>query len=151
MLATWNPFANRAIARASSPVNVDNSLSSLLFSDVAGWTALAVSKPPADVLETDSEFLVSVDLPGHEPARLQLTVENDSLTIQSERKQPAELDRAMSFHSERSCGTFTRSFSLPRMVDAAKCEAKFEHGVLMIRLPKREEARPRSVQIKVSS
>lgn len=56
-----------------------------------------------------------------------------------------------SFHAERACGVFTRTFSLPRSVDASRCDAKLDQGELTVTLPKRDEARPRSIQVKVSS
>ena len=53
--------------------------------------------------------------------------------------------------SERAFGTMTRSFVLPKSVDGAQCEASYSHGVLTVRLPKREEAKPRSIEVKVHS
>ena len=151
MLATWNPFAHRSIARASSPVDLENTFQRLLLTEPSTWKAMSVDVPAADVFELENEFVVRVDLPGHDPARLQLTVENDMLIIQSERTQPEQLQRAMSFHAERACGTFSRSFALPKSVDSTRTEAKLEHGVLTVTLPKREESKPRSVSVKVSS
>jgi HSP20 family protein len=105
--------------------------------------------PAADVLETEAEYRVVLDLPGHDPAAIQLQVENDTLTIQSERKQPALAKGEAAHRSERAFGTSFRSFKLPKGVDAARVEARYEHGVLTVVLPKREEAKPRTVSVQV--
>ena len=92
-----------------------------------------------------------IDLPGHDPKAVQVKLENDTLTVRSERRRPQE-DRTFGYvRAERVHGAFERAFVLPRSVDATKCEAKFENGVLTLTLPKREEAKPRSIAIKVSS
>jgi HSP20 family protein len=162
MLAKWNPF-NGGIARSSSPMpafdelfrEADNLLRSSFFGDLAfprvGWSAATTYLPAADVLETENEIQVKVDLPGHDPKSLQVRLEGDTLTIQSERKQESRSERDGYLRAERSHGTFARSFVLPNTVDSGKCEARFENGVLTVTLPKREEARPRTINIKVQS
>jgi HSP20 family protein len=101
----------------------------------------------ADIAETENEFLVSVDLPGYDPKSLQVKLEADTLTIQAERKPgPNSYVR-----NERHSGVFARSFVLPNTIDNSKCQASLEHGVLTVTLPKREEAKPRVIDIKVQS
>lgn len=105
--------------------------------------------PAADVLETEGEYRVLVDLPGIDPAAIQLRVEKDTLHIQVDRKQPqAEAGEAV-HRSERAFGTYYRSFALPRSVDAGRVEAGYQQGVLSVKLPKREEARARSIAVNV--
>lgn len=105
--------------------------------------------PAADVLESEGEYRVLVDLPGVEPSAIQLRVEKDTLTIQVDRKQPqAEAGEAV-HRSERAFGTYYRSFALPRSVDAGRVEAGYQQGVLSVKLPKREEARARSIAVNV--
>lgn len=115
----------------------------------SNWTVANTWSPPADVMETRDAVLVKLDLPGHDPKRLEVRLEADTLTVSSERRQPGENEETRWLRSERNFGTFTRSFTLPATVESQKCEAKFEHGVLTITLPKREEARPRTIDIKV--
>jgi len=134
----------------ASPVNgrqVDPVLRA--WADVAlpslGWPAGA---PPADVVETADAIVVRLDLPGHKGDELQLRVENDVLTVEAERK--AIEGKGETFHrSERVFGRSARSFTLPANVDSARTSASYVDGVLEITLPKREEAKPRNIQVKV--
>lgn len=105
--------------------------------------------PAADVLETEAEYKVQLDLPGIDPAAIQLRVEKDVLTIQVDRKQPQAAAGETVHRSERAFGTFFRSFTLPRAVDATRVEATYEHGVLAVKLPKREEAKARTISVSV--
>jgi HSP20 family protein len=105
--------------------------------------------PPADVAETEAAFLVSLDLPGHDPKAISIQVENDTLTISSERKAAEPVAGAEVHRSERRHGTFFRSFALPRTVDGTRVEARCEHGVLTVTLPKRDDARPRTISVQV--
>ncbi|HSM92210.1 MAG TPA: Hsp20/alpha crystallin family protein [Anaeromyxobacteraceae bacterium] len=115
-----------------------------------GAWAHAALRPAADVLETDAGFEVALDLPGIDPKALQIQVEDDVLTVQGERRR-AEPPKDGSVHrAERPAGTFYRSFSLPASVDGARVEAKYDAGVLTVTLPKREEAKPRTIQVKVA-
>jgi HSP20 family protein len=110
-----------------------------------GWTyGLA---PAADVVETEGEYRVLVDLPGIDPNAIQLRVEKDTLSIQAERKQPAAGAGETVHRSERSFGTFLRSFSLPTGVDASRVEAAYDQGVLAVKLPKRDEAKARTIPV----
>ncbi len=112
-----------------------------------GWSyGLA---PAADVIETEGAYKVLLDLPGIDPAALQLRVEKDTLTVQVDRKQPQAAAGETVHRSERAFGTFFRSFTLPRGVDATRVEAGYEHGVLAVTLPKREEAKARTIQVNV--
>jgi HSP20 family protein len=105
--------------------------------------------PAADVLETDAGYQVVIDLPGHDPAAVRIDLENDTLTVQADRKQPALAAGQTLHRSERLFGTFSRSFRLPRTVDGTRVEAKYEQGVLTVTLPKREEAKPRTITVQV--
>ena len=105
--------------------------------------------PAADVLETEGEYRVAVDLPGLDPSAIQLRVEKDTLSIQAERKQPAAASGEAVHRSERSFGTFYRSFTLPTGVDASRVEAAYDQGVLTVKLPKREEAKARTIPVGV--
>ena len=112
-----------------------------------GWSyGLA---PAADVVESEGDYRVLVDLPGIDPAGIQLRVEKDTLSIQVDRKQPQALAGETVHRSERSFGTFFRSFTLPRGVDATRVEAGYDQGVLTVKLPKREEAKARTIPVNV--
>jgi HSP20 family protein len=137
----------------TTPNNGLAALTRELLNDVAtpsaaGWAGYGLS-PAADVLESEADFKVVLDMPGHDPKAIQIQVENDALTVQSERKfaEPAKDETV--HRSERAAGTFSRSFSLPSTVDATRVEARYENGVLTVVLPKREEAKPRTIQVTV--
>lgn len=114
----------------------------------AAWSAGLV--PAADVVETQDAFRLVLDLPGHAPESIQVDVKDDTLTVKAERKQPAPAEGETWHRSERSFGTYLRAFKLPRTVDAGAVDATYEHGVLTLRLPKRAEAKPRSIAVKVA-
>jgi HSP20 family protein len=106
--------------------------------------------PAADVYETAEGITLLVDLPGHDPKAIEVKVENDTLTLKSERKVE-RTDKEGARRLERSFGMYARSFVLPRTVDASKVEARYENGVLTLSVPRREESRPRVVEVKVNS
>lgn len=154
MLVKWNPFSPSGIARSSEPVSSFNSLfreADRLFEGAVAPRAMWVGQfgvPPADLCETDDELTLTMDLPGYDPKSLDLKIEGDVLTVRATR--PARQGDATWLRHERLHGEVARSFVLPELVDASKCEARCEQGVLTVRLPKREEARPRTIAVSVS-
>ena len=164
MLARWNPFNsnNGRIARSPSPMpafddlfrEADTLMRGAFFNDLAfpsNWATAASFSPAADIVETDDELQLKLDLPGHDAKNLQVSLEGDTLTVRSERKQETKEERKGVLRAERSYGMFSRSFVLPKTVDAQRGEAKYEHGVLTVTLPKREDAKPKTITIKVES
>jgi HSP20 family protein len=107
--------------------------------------------PDADVVETEGEILVVLDLPGIAVEDVELSLENNVLTITGERQAEWEREdgsRRGSWHlSERRYGRFSRSFVLPRDVDADRIQARMESGVLRLTIPKSEKARRRRIEI----
>src|SRR6476646_2051700 len=105
--------------------------------------------PPVDVYEDEQNLVLKLEIPGVEEKDLNVSVENNTLTIQGERKFEKE-EKEENFHRiERRYGSFLRTFKLPNTVDAEKVDANYEKGILKITLAKRAEAKPR--QIKVGS
>ena len=106
--------------------------------------------PSADVTESKDEIRVMVELPGMRPEDVDVSLENNILTISGEKKEERqEEDRDNRWHlSERRYGSFTRSFVLPRDVEQDRIQASFENGVLSVTLPKSEKARPRRIEIR---
>jgi HSP20 family protein len=103
--------------------------------------------PALNVWEDENGFYVEADLPGVAANNLEITVkEGNRLAISGERKA-SEPANAVWHRQERFAGAFTREFTLPTPVDADKVEAKFEHGVLKLTLPKSEAARPRRIAV----
>jgi HSP20 family protein len=104
--------------------------------------------PEANVSETEKAIDVSIDLPGMKPEDVKVELHDRVLTISGERKEEKE-EKGKTFHRvERRSGSFRRSFTLPMEVDEAKVDAKFEHGVLNITLPKTEKAAPKKIEVK---
>jgi HSP20 family protein len=112
----------------------------------AGQTGGAV--PPVNVWEDENALFVEADLPGLDPATLDVSVtEGNQLTIQGERKAP-ELKGSAWVRQERPFGRFTRVIGLPSLVNADKVEANYEAGVLRLTLPRSEAAKPRKIEVK---
>lgn len=155
MLAKWNPFANGDIARASARLPVFDDLMAetdrlfqSAFSLPTGYELAGT--PAADIHETADEVTVSLDLPGFDPKALNVQIEGDLLTVSAQRAQASE-QKGRWLRKERMEMAVARSFVLPQGVDSSKCEARYEHGVLSLTLPRKEEARPKSISVKVKS
>lgn len=102
--------------------------------------------PPVDLRHTDSGYLLEVDLPGLTKKDVDISVEDNVLTLSGERSFESENGEDYERH-ERWTGRFSRSFALPSQVDPEGVKAKFESGVLTIELPKAAEARRRRIEI----
>jgi HSP20 family protein len=104
--------------------------------------------PALDVRESEDRFDVTVDLPGLEPGDVNVTFEDGMLTISGKREFSAE-DRGETWHRiERSFGTFARSMRLPQTADTERIEATFDKGVLTVSVPKTEQAKPRTIEVR---
>jgi HSP20 family protein len=105
--------------------------------------------PPVSVEETQDELLLTVELPGLAPEQVELHVENNVLTIRGEKREERSEDGAKRrYHRwERSYGSFTRAFALPRTVSVERISAEFENGLLRVRVPKVAEAKSRRIPI----
>jgi len=103
-----------------------------------------------DVIETADELIATLEVPGVRPEDVEITVDNNVLTVSGEKRQAWQSgDEESGFRvAERRYGRFGRSFVLPQNVDPERISAETEHGVLTVRLPKREEARPRRIQVR---
>ena len=106
--------------------------------------------PAIDIAETDDYLLVHAELPGMDADDIDVSVEGSVLTIKGEKKDTRE-EKTDAYHRvERQYGTFVRSIQLPAEIVADKVDAAFRNGVLEVRLPKHEDARPKKVQINVN-
>ena len=102
--------------------------------------------PPADMHETQNEAVIAVELPGLTEKDIRLSIADEVLTVQGE-KQRAEVQDANHYRQERWFGKFERAFSLPFPVDAGQVKATFRDGVLVVKLPKAEEVKPKEIKI----
>ena len=108
--------------------------------------------PPVDIYQNgEHEVVLKAELPDMTREDIDITVDNGTLTIRGEKKFSGEV-KEESFHRiERRYGTFSRSFSLPQTVDTGKVGAEYKNGVLTVRLPLREEAKPRQIKVDVAA
>jgi HSP20 family protein len=107
--------------------------------------------PPVDIYETaDHAVVLKAELPGLKREDIDLTVENNTLTIRGERRKEDGIADDRYHRVERSFGPFLRSFTLPPTVDPGRVRAEYRDGVLTVTLPTREEARPRQIQVNVT-
>ena len=105
--------------------------------------------PAVDVYEDEHNVTLKLEVPGIDEKDIDVRVENNTLTVRGERKFEKE-EKEENFHRiERSCGSFSRSFTLPSTVDAEKVEADYDKGVLKIRLARKAEAKPKQIKVNI--
>lgn len=104
-------------------------------------------QPLVDIVETGQAYEVRAELPGIFREDVQLSVENNVLTLSGERKFEKDVNKENFHRIERAYGTFSRSFTLASRVDAERVGAKYENGLLTVSIPKAAEARPRKIEI----
>jgi HSP20 family protein len=106
--------------------------------------------PPVDIYDSGKhELVIKAELPDMSKDDIEITVENNSLTLRGEKKMDSSIKDEHRHRIERAYGVFSRSFSLPPTVDAANVSADYRDGVLTIKLPLREEAKPKQIQVQV--
>jgi HSP20 family protein len=109
-------------------------------------------QPAVDIYETDArEIVLRAELPGIRREDIDLTVENNTLTLRGERRRDPDVPDERYHRIERAYGPFSRSFTLPNTADPGRVRAEYRDGVLTVTLPVREEARPRQIQVEVKS
>ena len=140
----WDPFRDMVTLRERM---------NKLFEDMAASRGeekdLATSSwaPAVDIYETESEVVLTAEIPGIEEKDVEIKVEDNTLTLRGERKFEKETKEENYHRIERAYGSFFRSFTLPNYVDQDKIEAEHENGILKVRMPKRAELKPRKVKI----
>jgi len=106
--------------------------------------------PAVDIYEDAERYLLTVEVPGIDPAHVELKVQDNHLSLKGERKLEHE-DRKENYHRlERAYGTFLRTFSLPTTADAEKISADYKQGLLRVTIPKKSEVRPKQISVKVT-
>ena len=142
-LMRWEPFVG--------PMSLQGAIQRLLESS---FVRPSLFRPlgldlALDMYETDDDLVVKAMVPGVNPEDIQITVTGDTLTIKGETRKEEELEGRNYIRQERSYGAFSRSIALPGNVNADKTEAEFEDGILTLTVPKVEEAKRKSIQVKV--
>ncbi|MBV9268916.1 MAG: Hsp20/alpha crystallin family protein [Acidobacteriaceae bacterium] len=105
--------------------------------------------PAVDIFENENELVLKADLPEVDPKNVGIQIENGTLTLRGERKFEENRNGKAVHRIERGYGAFVRAFTLPDTVDAEKVKADYKNGVLTVSLPKKELAKPRTVNIEV--
>lgn len=104
--------------------------------------------PPVELVEEDGEYLLTAEVPGMEKNDVDVSVEDNVLTLKGEKRSERKMDDGRAHICERSYGAFERSFTLPRNVKVDEIDAEFHDGVVEVHLPKAEEATGRHIEIK---
>jgi HSP20 family protein len=102
---------------------------------------------PVDVIEKEDAYEVKASLPGIKPEDVDITVTGNTVTIRGERKEEHEEKRANYLMRERRFGTCSRSITLPTAADAEHAQARFEHGILTLTIPKLAEAKAKHIKV----
>jgi len=114
------------------------------------WALGGSWAPAVDIYEQDGNIVLKAEVPGIDPKDVDVRIENNVLTLRGERRLDGEVKKESYHRVERTYGNFTRSFTLPNVVDTEKIKAEYHDGVLRMTLPKKEEAKPRQISISVS-
>ena len=143
-VSRWDPFRD-----LMSIQNELNRLFGRTWSSGEETESAGAWVPALDVYETGDRYVVSVELPGIDPDAVEVSVEDSTLTIKGERQFTYKDVNDDQFRRiERRYGAFSRSLTLPQTADSENVSASFDRGVLMIEVPKREEAKPRKIVVK---
>jgi HSP20 family protein len=151
LLRRWEPFResstmqdrmnrmNRLFREAYSPEGPEDALTTTSFA------------PPVDIYEDEHNIILKLEVPGIDEKDIDVRIDNNTLTVQGERKMEKEEKEENFRRVERQYGEFTRSFTLPSSVDPGQVTAHYDKGVLMIKLAKKAEAKPKQIKVNVGS
>ena len=117
------------------------------YSEENGQLAASDWVPAVDIKEEENRFIIHADVPGVDPADIEVNMEHGVLSIKGERRSETKEEREGYKRVERARGTFFRRFSLPDTVDADAISAKAKDGVLEIVIPKQEKLQPKRIQV----
>ena len=134
-LVRWDPFRDLMnIQRQASEVE-----------DSYGTWA-----PVVDIFEMGDDLVIRAEVAGLEKDDVEISVENNTLTLRGERNREPQLEEKDAYRLERSFGIFTRSFILPKTVDSTRISASYKNGVLELKIPKVAQVLPRKIEIKAA-
>ena len=143
-LARWDPLKEMVTLREA----MDRLFAESFVRPGSAFPIMGMEGPAVDMYQTKDEIIVKAALPGLKPDDIDISVTGDILTIKGELKDEEKIEEGNYMRKERQFGQFVRELSLPTLVNSEKAKAEFEHGVLTLRLPKAEAAKPKSITIK---
>ena len=155
-LARWNPMvpwrpSQDPWSSFTEMESLRSEMDRLLTSFFGGMPSTGANEslwyPRVDLREHDQEFVVMADLPGMKQEDINITVENNILTLQGKRHVEHEGQNGYAHYSERAYGTFCRRFTLGAAVDAEKITATYKAGVLEVHIPKTAAAQPKRIAV----
>src|SRR5271155_3354478 len=141
----WQPFRTGNTLQEQV-----NRLFESTYGDRSSESAVTTWAPAVDIYETENELVIKADLPEINEKELDVRIENNTLTIRGERKFEQKVVEGSYLRTERTYGSFSRSFSLPNTVNTENIKAEYKNGVLTVELPKRAESKPRQVKVNVT-
>jgi HSP20 family protein len=143
-ISRWEPFKDLMTLREA----MDRLFEDSFVRPGPRWVTAGESRCqlPIDAYVTDEELVITASVPGVDPKDVEITIEGDTLTIRGELKAP--LENVEYILRERDFGKFARTLQLNIPVQADKAEASFDKGVLTLILPKQEEIKPKTIQVK---
>lgn len=136
-LIRWSPFSDPF-------AEFDNLLPALRSRQAMSFL------PELDVYQTDAEVVVEASLPGIDPKNVQVSIENNVLTVSGEQEAKTEVEEKNYYRREISRGSFHRAVVLPSSVDSAKAKASYHDGLLKIAIPIQEQAKPQQVKVEIT-
>lgn len=142
-IVKWEPFRDLMVMQDRMTRLFDETLSRVWKEDVSR----GVWSPPVDILERGNEIILKIDLPEVSQSEIDIKVEENTLTVQGERKFRKETSEENYLQIERPYGTFRRAFTIPRAIDPKGIRASYKDGVLRVILPRKEEVLPRRVTV----
>ena len=148
-LVRWAPFHNIGTIQERMNRIFDDALSGQRGASDEDWGLGGSWAPAVDIFEHEGSIVLKAELPGVDPKDVDIRVENNVLSLRGERKFDSEVKREDFHRVERAYGSFSRSFTLPNVVDTEKIKADYKDGVLQVTLPQKEEAKPKQISISV--
>jgi HSP20 family protein len=146
VLTRWDPFRELS--------SIQDRMNRLFQDQYAGREESLVSGsfvPAVDVYEDEQSIQLKFEVPGIDEKDIDIRLENNTLTVRGERKFEQEQKEENFQRIERRYGSFTRSFTLPNVVNTEDVQAEYDKGVLTVRLAKRAEAKPKQIKVNVGS
>src|SRR5881397_1346210 len=146
VLTRWDPFREFSTLQDRM-----NRLFQQSYGDREEALTTSTFAPAVDVYEDEHQVTLKIEVPGIDEKDIDVRVENNTLTVQGERKIEKEEKEENYRRVERQYGSFTRTFTLPPTVDSEKVSANYDKGVLKITLPKKAEAKPKQIKVNIGS
>lgn len=149
-IVRWEPFRDLVSLQDRMNRLFNDSFRGLSGTGEDDWSLGGTWAPAVDIYEQNGNVVLKAELPGVDAKEVDIRLENNVLTLSGERKIDNEVKRESYHRVERAYGSFTRSFTLPTVIDQEKIKAEYKDGVLQVTLPKREEAKPKQISINVT-